>query len=359
MLTWAILISLAWTAPPPIPSQQPVAAGCDESLMEQARRAAKADNFSQAKAYLARLRDCPGQLGREAGEMLEGIGRREANMNLWSKAQIALGQGRHQEACANLLKIEASQPDFPALRQAKARAGGCDPTSDAIKTRLQTAADRFKEGRLGQARSILEGMLREYPDSAEATDLLNEVKAAQKASASSVSDGAKATETAQRQAFDQLCERAEASLGEGRYSAALDLARQARSLYPGDPRAETLLAKGQEGARLERSELKSILDLFFQGRYQECLERCQLLAGQPHDPAARGLALFFQATSVLALGALKGDLSEENRLLSQRLIDKAVQASPSVSYWWKAVSPKLRRLLEEPVKPRAGAPPRD
>ncbi len=338
---------------------------CDGKFLELARGAMRAANLRQARDFLDRVKDCDGQLGADARALLEKIDRQEAVFNLWSRAQIALGTGQYDLACELLLEVENLDPGYPGLRAAKARAGGCDAALKALAEKLEQARRLASEKQWSRAQALLEEILREKPDFEDAARLLTEVKAARREEQSRKTDAVSAprgesrnspvetrsgaasagNDSGDRRKFEELCANAERELEGGRHRRAFELGQEAKALIPGDSTADVILARVEAALGREREELESILEDFFRGDYQACIQKCRLFLARPHEAAPDALALFFEANSRLSLATLNNDLSADDRREAGRLIEKAVQRNPGVIYWWKHVSPKLRSLL--------------
>ena len=135
--------------------------------MEQAQRAFRADDLSQAERLAESIVDCPEALGAEAARLLTTVTSRRENDRLWQRAQVLIQRQRFEEACQLLHKIQVTAPVFPNLQVARLKAG-CNPDLAQLQEDLDRVDELIEEENWQEARRLLNSLLEKHPDKTEA-----------------------------------------------------------------------------------------------------------------------------------------------------------------------------------------------
>ncbi len=139
---------------------------CSVTTLEQANRAFRAQDLTQAERLAESVRDCPQPLGKAARELLSSIEVKRENDRRWQRAQVLIQRGNLEEACALLYDIQVNFPDFPNLRKAK-RDTGCTPGLEQLKELLSATDSLIEKGRWEEAWETLTDASARHPNHPE------------------------------------------------------------------------------------------------------------------------------------------------------------------------------------------------
>ena len=156
METLILIAALSISMVMPLQSDRMLSEECSTGVLEQARRAFRADDLSQAEKLAESIVGCPEALGREAAQVLTAVASRRENDRLWQRAQVLIQKERFEEACQLLHGIHGSAPDFPNLQVANQRAG-CDPDLRQLQRELDRVAELVERENWQEARQLVDG----------------------------------------------------------------------------------------------------------------------------------------------------------------------------------------------------------
>ena len=247
METLILIAALSISMVMPLQSSRTTPEECGTGVLEQARRAFRANHLSQAEKLAESIVDCPEALGTEAARFLTAVTRRRQNDRLWQRAQVQIQRQRFEEACQLLYEIQVTAPDFPNLQVAGQRAG-CDPDSVQLQDDLDRADELIEKENWPGALQLLNSLLDKHPDATE-------VQVRQRAVKSQIQRIESRTAALHYNAAVKLFEQGDASGAKSRLQAVLKTSRdhtKARALLG---KVETRL---QEQANLQTGRHLSI-----------------------------------------------------------------------------------------------------
>ena len=147
---------------------------CSIEVLEQARRAFRADDLSQAERLAESIVGCPEELGKEAAQMLTAVTGRRENDRLWQHAQVLIQRERFEQACQLLHEIHGTAPNFPNLQVAHQQAG-CDSDPEQLQRELDRVDELVETGNWQEARQILATVLEKHSGERKAREKLKAV----------------------------------------------------------------------------------------------------------------------------------------------------------------------------------------
>ncbi len=162
METLVLIAALSVSMVMPLQSSKVPPEKCNIGVLEQARRAFRADDLSQAGRLAESIVGCPEALGEEATQLLTTVTSRRENDRLWQRAQVLIQRQRFGEACQLLHEIQGTAPDFPNLQRANQRAG-CDSDLGQLQKDLDRVDELVEREDWQEARQILATVLERYP----------------------------------------------------------------------------------------------------------------------------------------------------------------------------------------------------
>ena len=165
--TLVLITALSISMVMPLQSKRITPEKCSTGVLEQAQRAFRADDLSQAERLAESIVDCPEALGAEAARLLTTVTSRRENDRLWQRAQVLIQRQRFEEACQLLHKIQVTAPVFPNLQVARLKAG-CNPDLAQLQEDLDRVDELIEEENWQEARRLLNSLLEKHPDKTEA-----------------------------------------------------------------------------------------------------------------------------------------------------------------------------------------------
>ena len=169
METLVLIVALSISMVMPLQSSRITPEECSTEVLEQARRAFRANDLSQAERLAESIVDCPEALGAEAARLLTTVTSRRENDRLWQRAQVLIQRHRFEEACQLLHDIQVTAPDFPNLLVARQRAG-CNPDLVQLQEDLDRVDELIEKENWQEARQLLNSLLEKHPDETEAQE---------------------------------------------------------------------------------------------------------------------------------------------------------------------------------------------
>ena len=169
METLVLIVALSISMVMPLQSSRIILEECSTGVLQQARRAFRASDLSQAKRLAESIVDCPEALGAEAARLLTRVTIRRENDRLWQRAQVLIQRQRFAEACQLLHEVQVTAPHFPNLQVARQQAG-CNPDLVQLQEDLDRVDELIEKENWQEARQLLNSFLEKHPDETKAQE---------------------------------------------------------------------------------------------------------------------------------------------------------------------------------------------
>ncbi len=277
METMVLIVALSISMAMPLQSGRTADDECGTGVLEQARRAFRASDLSQAETLAGSIVECPEELGEEAARLLTRVRSRRNHDRLWQRAQVLIQRHRSEEACRLLHEILVVAPDFPNL-QAAAQRAGCNLDSEQFQRDLDRADELIAGKNWREARRLLDSLLERHPHATE-------VQVRRRAVELQIQTIQSRTDALHYTAAVRLLEQGDAAGAKSRLQEVLETS-------PDHPKAHALLAKVetrlQEQANLETArrlsmQARGLLDAKnFAGAREKIEEAISLAGSDPH-----------------------------------------------------------------------------
>jgi hypothetical protein len=352
-------------------------ASCADALsnMSKADGAIRAGNLPVARSLLSSVVSCP-VYGPQAQARLQTIDQTETNNKLFTEVSILLRSNKFPDACAKLNQIEATDPNYKGLADAKAKAGGCpqqvqqvakldeprpndarpkpgdggkaspadskskadDKPKDDLKDKYDQAIRLKETAKYSEAIAAFNAIKKQDPGYKEVDQLLKDSQAELK----------KINEGSTDQRIAALKQQAQAQLNKGEFVAASGLVSQALQLKPDDA-ARQLQQQINEAKASEDTDLLAGIDAFYAGKYADAQTRLEDFVKKPHAVRIAAMARFYAGASAASQYYLTGATDNAKKDAAKQAFAQAVKAMPTLSsqLTWTAVSPKIQRLFLE------------
>jgi tetratricopeptide (TPR) repeat protein len=305
------------------------------NTLQQARGAFNTKNFSLAKSLAQSIASRTDQIGEDAKALIRSIDSIESNNKRYRDANVAITRKQFDKACSLLREIEASDPSFAGLAQAKTRSGGC-PVVDTLKPEYEAAKSLLEAKQYTEALDKLKSILAQDPDYEDAPDLLlqaeNGIKenmkiAAQREAAAKSPAGTPARQIDMRAALDKT---------------AIEPKKQ-----PDNRSSNETVLSSQNASDAEGELLFLGMDSFYADNHAQARQILGDFAKGKHPPKMLALACFYLGATVITEYYLAGAEDQQKKKEGMLLFGQALGHYRDFSPPWSALSPKIKTVYIE------------
>jgi tetratricopeptide (TPR) repeat protein len=305
------------------------------NTIQQARGAFNTKNFSLARSLAQSIASRTDQIGEDAKTLIRSIDSIESNNKRYRDANVAIARKQFDKACALLLEIEASDPSFAGLAQAKTRSGGC-PVVDELKPEYDEAKSLLESERYTEALDKLKSILEQDPNYEDAADLRLQAEAGVKEKIKNAAQRAAAAKPSVGPAAKQIDQRATQDK-----SAIEAKTQQANRILN-----ETSLLS-QNASDMEEALLFLGMDSFYADNHEEARQILGDFAKGKHPPKMLALACFYLGATAITEYYLAGASDRQKKEEGMLLFGQALRHYQDFSPPWNALSPKIRTVYIE------------
>jgi len=195
-----------------------------------------------------------------------------------------LGQQECQQALQDLEELRAECPNDKEVEELHKRAKRClECQSDVFQRQVQETRRLLVQRDCVLALQRFQELKNKCPNSEEVAKLEQEAASCRK----------NLGET-----YQEHCEEAEGQLRDGEFDNAINSARKAADVKPGDPRSADIVQRAQKAIRREREDLRTGINSFYHLDYSETEKRLSAFVAQKHTAARLALAYFYLGAAI-------------------------------------------------------------
>ena len=349
--TLVLITALSISMVMPVKSRRSTPEECSTGVLEQARRAFRADDLSQAERLAESIVDCPEALGAEAARLLTTVTSRRENDRIWQRAQQLIQRQRFEEACQLLHEIQVTAPDFPNLQVARQQAD-CNPDLVQLQEDLDRVDKLIEKENWQEAHQLLNRLLEKHPDETQAQER-------QRAVGLEIQRIHSKTAAFHYDAAVKLFEQGDTAGAKSRLQEVLKTSRdhpEARALLrkvetrlQEQANAQTATRFSIQARELQEPLLRLAVQSYYSGEYTETIAQLKGYLEANKQPPYAAMAYFFLGASVASVSMLSKNAPPQSLQTAKEHFRTGRHIDPDFTPPLESISPRIQAIFSQAV----------